>query len=168
MLNGLSPVLIYQYKPIDTSFSIFGIDVPSIGLPIPIYLDEKLTGIIGDGANSSISIETSTVNGQTYQRQISSDVGIKLRCRNSNVVGQTIIAILEQAFKYSTTGSYSISLFYDSCFILDGVLKNFYSRPIDNTDMREIGITISKRYHLVDNILVVDKVDNIIPVGSGT
>lgn len=166
MLNGLAPVLIYQYKPIDTSFSLFGIDVPSVGLPIPIYIDERLTGIMGDGANSRISIETSTVNGTTYQRQVSSDVSVKLRCRNDNVVGQTLIAILGEAFKYSTTGNYSISLFYDSSFILDAVLKDFYSRPIDNTDMREIGITLSKRYSLVDNVLVLQKVPNAIPLGG--
>lgn len=166
MLNGLSPVIIYQYKPVDTSFSLFGFDVPSVGVPIPIYLDEKLTGIMGEGASNKISIETSTVNGTTYQRQVSSDVSIKLRCRNNNVVGQTLLAILGEAFKYSTTGSYGISLFYDSSFILDAVLKDFYSNPVNGTDMREIGITLSKRYSLVDNVLVLQKVANAIPLGA--
>lgn len=166
MLNGLAPVIIYQYKPIDTSFSLFGFNIPSVGLPIPIYLDEKITGIMGEGANSQINIETTTINGTTYQRQVSSDVSVKLRCRNNNVIGQTLITILGEAFKYSSTGNYSISLFYDSSFILDGVLKSFYSRPVENTDLREIGITISKRYSLVDNVLVLTKTANAIPIGG--
>lgn len=166
MLEGLAPVIIYSYKPIDTSFSIFGFEVPSVGLPIPIYLDEKLTGIMGEGASCKISIETSTINNQTYTRQVGNDVSIKLRCRNNNLVGQTLIAILEEAFKYTSADKYSITLFYDSTFILDAYLKDFYSRPIDNTDMREIGITLSKKYKNTAMIYEVEPVENIIPMGG--
>ena len=166
MLEGLAPVIIYSYKPIDTSFSIFGFKVPSVGLPIPIYLDEKLTGIMGEGASCKISIETSTINNQTYTRQVGNDVSIKLRCRNNNLVGQTLIAILEEAFKYTSADKYSITLFYDSTFILDAYLKDFYSRPIDNTDMREIGITLCKKYKNTAMIYEVEPVENIIPMGG--
>ena len=166
MLNGASPVLIYQYKPIDTSFSIFGYEVPSIGIPIPIYLDEKITGIMGEGASNKISIETSTINNQTYTRPVSNDVSLKLRCRNNNLVGQTLIAIFGEAFKHTSADKYSISLFYDSTFILDAYLKDFYSRPIDNTDMREIGITLAKKYKNNAMIYEVDPVKNIIPLGG--
>lgn len=164
MLNGLAPVLIYQYQPIDTSFSIFGFKVPSVGVPIPIYLDEKLTGIMGEGASNKISIETATINNQTYTRQVSNDVNIKLRCRNNNLVGQTLLGILGEAFKQTSEDKYSISLFYDSTFIIDAYLKDFYSRPIDNTDMREIGITLAKKYKNKTPIFEVDIVENIIPV----
>lgn len=166
MLNGLAPVLVYTYKPVDTSFSIFGYEVPSIGLPVPIYLDERITGIMGEGASNKISIETSTINNQTYTRQVSNDVSLKLRCRNNNLVGQTIVSILGEAFKHVNKDNYSISLFYDSTFIIDAVLKDFYSRPIENTDMREIGITLSKKYKNVTPIFEVDVVANIIPLGD--
>ena len=166
MLNGLAPVLVYTYKPVDTSFSIFGYEVPSIGLPVPIYLDERITGIMGEGASNKISIETSTINNQTYTRQVSNDVSLKLRCRNNNLVGQTLIAILGEAFKHTSADKYSISLFYDSTFMLDAYLKDFYSRPIDNTDMREIGITLSKKYKNSAMIYEVDPVKNIIPLGD--
>ena len=166
MLNGLSPVLIYQYKLIDTSFSIFGYEVPSIGIPIPIYLDEKITGIMGEGASSKINIETATINNQTYTRQVSNDVSLKLRCRNNNLIGQTLIAIFGEAFKHTSADKYSISLFYDSTFIIDAYLKDFYSRPIDNTDMREIGITLSKKYKNKAMIYEVEPVKNIIPLGG--
>ena len=164
MLNGIAPVLIYQYQPIDTSFSIFGFEVPSIGIPIPIYLDDKVTGIMGEGASNKISIETGTFNYHTYTRQVSNDVNIKLRCRNNNLVGQTLLAILGEAFKQTSEDKYSISLFYDSTFIIDAYLKDFYSRPIDNTDMREIGITLAKKYKNKTPIFEVDIVKNIIPV----
>lgn len=166
MLNGLAPVLVYTYKLVDTSFSVLGYEVPSIGLPIPIYLDEKITGIMGEGASNKISIETATINNQTYTRQVGNDVSVKLRCRNNNLVGQTLIAILSEAFKYTSADKYSISLYYDSTFILDAYLKDFYSRPIDNTDMREIGITLSKKYKNTAMIYEVEPVENIIPLGD--
>lgn len=166
MLSGLAPVLVYSYKPVDTSFSLFGYQVPSVGLPIPIYLDERLTGIMGEGASNRIMVETATTNGQTYQKQVGNEVSVKLRCRNNNLVGQTIIAILGEAFKHVDKDDYSISLFYDSTFIIDAVLKDFYSRPVDNTDMREIGITLAKKYKNVTPIFEVEEYENIIPLGD--
>ena len=121
---------------------------------------------MGEGASNKISIETSTINNQTYTRQVSNDVSLKLRCRNNNLVGQTLVAILGEAFKHTSADKYSISLFYDSTFILDAYLKDFYSRPIDNTDMREIGITLSKKYKNSAMIYEVDPVENIIPLGD--
>lgn len=165
MLNGTSPVLVYTYTPIDTSFTLFGFNVPSIGIPIPIYLDERLTGIMGEGASSQITVETATINNQTYQKQIGNEVTIKLRCRNNNLVGQTLIAILGEAFKHIPEGDYHISVFYDSIFMIGALLKSFYSRPIENTDLREIGITLSKKYQQTFAPIEVSKVANAIPLG---
>src|SRR4051812_34876723 len=66
MLNGIAPIIIFTFPPmigIDLSKFLKGIPLigdalGNIGLPIPIYLDEGLTGIFVDSESKSIDIDT--------------------------------------------------------------------------------------------------------------
>ena len=138
MLNGIAPVIIFVFKK-----EIFGFKVPF--MPIPLYLDERLTGIIADEHSRHLSVEVEQVGNESYERTTSSDVQISFIAKKSNVGVTAALALFEQVMKYVNKQDYSIILYYDDVFMLDASLKDFETEIIPNSDTRQIRLTLSNR-----------------------
>lgn len=138
MLNGIAPVIIFVFKK-----EILGFKIPFNA--IPLYLDERLTGIIADEHSRHLSVEVEQVGNESYERTTASDVQISFIAKKSNVGVMAALALFEQVMKYVNKQDYSIILYYDDVFMLDASLKDFETEIIPNSDTRQIRLTLSNR-----------------------
>lgn len=138
MLNGIAPVIIFVFKK-----EILGFKIPFN--MIPLYLDERLTGIIADEHSRHLSVEVEQVGNDVYERTTSSDVQISFIAKKSNVGVTAALALFEQVMKYVNKQDYSIILYYDDVFMMDASLKDFETEIIPNSDTRQIRLTLSNR-----------------------
>ena len=138
MLNGVAPVIVFVFKK-----EIAGIKIPF--LPIPVYLDERLTGILADEHSRHMSVEVDPVGEESYEKTTSSDVQISFIAKKSNVAVTAALALFEMVMKYVNKQDYSIILYYDDVFMLDAALKDFETEIETGTDKRLIRITLSNR-----------------------
>lgn len=155
MLGGTSAVMVFNFATISSRSllskigididedSIFNADIPLFS--IPVYLDEKLTGILIDDHEQSINIEYENDGLNNYERQISSDVKITLISRKDNIAMQAFIALFEKILKYVNEKAYKIYLFYDDVFLTNAGLKDFSVTTRNNTDTRIVNFTLTNR-----------------------
>lgn len=150
MLGGTAPVLVFNWTEVEIlgfkikNPSLFGIDIPLVS--IPIYLDEKLTGIIVDDHERTINIEFETDGlGGNYEREISSDVKVTLKAQKDNIAFQGFLALFEQILKRIPAQSYKIYFYYDDVFMTNASLKDFAVSTMENTDTRVVTFTLTNR-----------------------
>lgn len=155
MLGGTAPVMLFNFASISSRSileklgidigvdSLFDFDIPLVS--IPVYLDEKLTGIIVDDHERSINIEFETDGQNNYEREISSDVKLTLLARKDNVAFQGFLALFELILKRIPEKSYKIYLYYDDVFMTNASLKDFNVSTRNNTDTRVVTFTLTNR-----------------------
>lgn len=155
MLGGTAPVMVFNFATISTQDllkkvgigidddSIFNIDIPLFS--IPVYLDEKLTGIIVDDHERSINIEYETDGMNNYEREISSDVKIIIKSQKDNRAFQAFLALFEQILKRVDPKLYKIYFYYDDIFLTNAGLKDFSVSTVQNTDTRMVTFTLTNR-----------------------
>ena len=93
MLNGIAPVIVFVFKK-----EIAGFKIPF--LPIPVYLDERLTGILADEHSRHMSVEVDPVGEESYEKTTSSDVQISFIAKKNNVAVTAALALFEMVMKY--------------------------------------------------------------------
>lgn len=155
MLGGTAPVLVFNFASISSASilnklgfnigedSIFNLDIPIVS--IPIYLDEKLTGILLDDHERSINIEFEQDENHNYERVISSDVKVTLVAQKDNVAFQGFLALFEQILKRVNYQAYKIYFYYDDVFMTNASLKDFAVTTRENTDTRVVTFTLTNR-----------------------
>lgn len=156
MLGGTAPVLVFNFASISSASilnklgfnigedSIFNFDIPLVS--VPVYLDEKLTGIIVDDHERTINIEFETDGlGGNYEREISSDVKVSLISRKDNIAFQGFLALFEQILKRIPSQSYKIYFYYNDVFMTNASLKDFSVTTRENTDTRVVTFTLTNR-----------------------
>jgi len=155
MLGGTAPVLVFNFASISSASilnkvgfnigedSIFNFDIPLVS--IPVYLDEKLTGIILDDHERSINIEFEQDENHNYERVISSDVKVILKAQKDNVAFQGFLALFEQILKRVNYQAYKIYFYYDDVFMTNASLKDFAVTTVENTDTRVVTFTLTNR-----------------------
>ncbi len=156
MLGGTAPVLVFNFASISSASvlnklgfnigedSIFNFDVPIVS--VPVYLDEKLTGIIVDDHERNINIEFETDGmGGNYEREISSDVRVTLIAQKDNIAFQGFLALFEQILKRVPEQSYKLYFYYDNVFLTNASLKDFSETTRENTDTRVVSFTLTNR-----------------------
>lgn len=161
MLNGVAPVLIFNFiKKRDNSVGKFFSGIPLIGedlagaltggLPIPIYLDENLTGIAVKSETKTIAVENevkSRVDGKkpkVFQKALDSVVTINMEARRDNIILAALIALNDQIFQKVTSQEYSISYLNGPTLIFNGLFHGFTQMAGDGTDLLHITLSISK------------------------
>jgi len=164
-LGGLSPLIIFTfYKEINTP-SFLGISSVKIPLiPIPLYLDERITEIQLDDYDRDISIDVLRDGVSAFERVSGDVVNLKFVMQKNNVVLTALTALIDiviQSFDEGVTSvfdnrNYKLTIFYDNIFILDASLERFSTRLREGTDLREVNFTFSKRSK-----------KNTAPTGSG-
>lgn len=139
MLNGIAPILIFQFYKLgqENQASIASIPIVSqiysrIGFaPIPLYLDERLTGIYIDTENKSIDVETSVetdAGGGTpivNQKGLNSVVTINMLA-NRDSIGVTLLAAMADIiFEKVTSKEYAVSYLNGAVTVFNGLLHQF-------------------------------------------
>lgn len=182
MINGLAPVLVFTFPLTETDAlfkSLSGVPLLSdsllkgIGIPIPIYLDERLTGIYIDSESKNVDIQTTveaTKEGETpdiSQRGIDSTVTINMKASRSSVMLTAIVALIDMAFQRVVSKSYTVSYFNGSTTIIGGLLHGFSTSTDSDNDLVMISLQISKSNMKIVNPLPVasfSKSTGIIPL----
>lgn len=114
-------------------------------IPIPIYLDESFTQIACDEADQTIDFNNRTVGGLTFETIIGSDVVLSLKASKDNTVLSMIMSVIKKISEVLSQQMYSITLYYDSIFILNGMLKSITQSTINNSNIKLIRLTLSDR-----------------------
>lgn len=149
MLGGTAPVMVFNFSSLNIfgyeikNPTLFGFEIPLIS--IPIYLDEKLTGILVEDHERSINVEFETDGLNNYEREISSDVKLTLVAQKDNTALQAFLAYFEQILKRVNNASYKIYFYYDDIFMTNASLKDFSVSTRQNTDTRVVNITLTNR-----------------------
>jgi hypothetical protein len=159
MLNGIAPIIIFQFskKVSDAAaesvskIPIVSSIVNTIGLPpIPLYLDEKLTGIIIDSEDKNIDIETSQdtlSDGDSpliSQKAIESSVKINMRASKDSI-GLTILsAVADMILPKVTSQEYSISYLNGATTMFNAKLKSFQVNSSSENTLLNITLELIK------------------------
>ncbi len=160
MLNGLAPLLVIVIKqnPPETAF---GPPVPEglldlIGIPIPIYLSEKLTGIYVDMETRSIDmttkVEASTSKNlltqqveppQITQQILDTQVTINLLASRDSILLMALLAIMEFIIPRAVSREYAIHYLNGPTAIFGGLLHRFATTVDPNTDLIRMELILS-------------------------
>lgn len=162
MLNGIDPIIIFQFSqltpdalktltlnptlkiPIISSMTQ-KVDLP----PIPIYLKESLTGLYIDSESKTIDIETSTdtvaagLPLKRTQKGINSTVKIEM-VGSSDSIGLTLVnALADLIIDKVTAQTYSISYFHGGIFVFNGLLHSYACTQQANNTLFNISMELS-------------------------
>lgn len=159
-LDGIEPVIIFKYY---RDYKKDGItlqqwqkmtewkrDLQYPPIPIPIYLGgllggEQLTGIALDDADQTIDFGQTSVGGLYFQRNMGNDVTITFRARRDNPIMIMLLAVISQVISLIPDQRYGITLYYDSIFVLNGMIKSIQQQTINNTNVKLVQLVISER-----------------------
>lgn len=119
-------------------------------LPIPLYLGgllggEQTTGIALDDADQSIDFGQHPIGGLYFQRNIANTVTMTFRARRDNPIMIALLAVVTQLIGLIENQHYSITLYYDSAFILNGAIKSISQQTINNTNIKLVQMIIAER-----------------------
>ncbi len=158
MLNGIDPIIIFQYKKLVTDSTDPVSKIPIVSKkktyvdapPIPLYLSEKLTGILIDEESKNLDIETHTntlSNGESpifTQKGIGSIISIQMTASRGSVGLTLLSAMSDLILSKVTSGEYSITYLHGAITIFSGLLHSLQISQSSNTDKYDITIEISR------------------------
>lgn len=157
MLNGLDPIIIFNLKkrpPVTDQASSIPI-LPTVDdlitLPsIPVYLSERLTGVLIENEEKSLEVQTDTNSasdggaGQNHQRAISSTITITLVAKKTSIGSAILAALADLIFPLVTSKEYSITYLHGAVTIFNGLLNSFSINQDPNNDLYRITISLIK------------------------
>lgn len=159
MLNGVAPLLIFNFQPVSLTAAVnalAGIPVIGstlssfVGIPVPLYLDEQLTGIYVESETKAIDIDTNVQarsDGKppsVDQRGLNNLVTVNMVANRNSVVLAVLIALNDQVFSKVVSKNYSINYFNGITAIFGGLLHGFSTTTGNNDDLIRITMQISK------------------------
>lgn len=160
-LNGTAPLLVitFKNKGILDFFgpnSLAGSLVSAIGVPIPIYLDERSTGIYVQSETRGIDVTTrvepvTTKNPLTLeveppivsQTATDSQLTVEMVAKKDSIMLVAIIALMEQIVDRLVSQEYSIHYFNGPTAIFGGLLHRFATSANANEDIIHLELVIS-------------------------
>ena len=182
--DDCDPLIIFKIVPTtankDTFAEAAGIPVVADivkfakGIPIPIYLNEKLSGIIVDSIGNSTDIDT-TVEGfnkatalDVQQRVIDSTITINMTCNNKDsLVLSAILAFMDIILRKAVARAYTISFVNGSTIVLDGLLKSFTTNQTADSELTTMSLVINKVNNKPDPVLpTVDPIKGAAPISN--
>jgi hypothetical protein len=158
MLNGIAPILIFNF-PVDIKGPTFnalagipfiGESLAGVGVPIPLYLDEQLTGLFVDNESKSTDLEIEVTAKATNeppdvkQQAIDSVVNINLFAKKDSLLLSVILALNDIVFTRAASMSYSVSYLNGSTVIFGGLIKSLTTNSGIDDDLIRMTLTISK------------------------
>lgn len=160
MLNGIAPIIIFTFKrnaPSTTpSAAEFGPQLPvseetlSIPLiPIPIYLDEKLTGILINSENKNIDVNTEVrtkpdgSDPEITQQGVNSSITIEATAKTESIGISILAAMADIIFDKVTSKEYSITYIHGAITVFGGLLDEFSITQNSENDLYSIHLKLS-------------------------
>ncbi len=180
MLNGVQPIIIFEFKKTVTLTNEEFQNLPIAQLdsfvangqislpPIPIYLDERITGLAIDSETKSIDIETETQTlkdgneAQVKQKGINSVVTINLIGTKDSLGLTLLVALMDLVFQKVTAQEYTITYLNGATTVFRGLLHSFSFDSDSDTTKLPIQIQLSR-----SNLKAVTPPSNI-PVVSAS
>lgn len=161
MLNGADPLLIFHFY--NKGVTDFLADLPFgdtisdlVGVPIPIYLSERLTGIYVDTETRGIDVVTKvdaitekdpltleTLPPEVTQTALDATVSVSMFANRNSVVLTAITALAETILSKLVTQEYGISYINGATVIFNGYLHRFQTSINRNDDLVRIDLTLS-------------------------
>lgn len=161
MLNGLDPLLVIVLKQ-KGILDFFGPQsaiaslVPDVGVPIPIYLSERLTGIYVENESRSIDLIT-TVEPTTNmdarsvgerevkvtQTAADSHVTVNLLASRDSILLTALIALMDLLLKRAVSAEYELHYLSGPTAIFGALLHRFATSVSRNDDLVRIEMTLS-------------------------
>jgi hypothetical protein len=180
MLNGVDPVILFNFKIIPPSIQDTISKIPlvadivaAIDLPIvPHYLNEKLTGIYIDSEAKSVEVQTDSdtlSNGNEpdfNQRGIQSTVRINMKAHRDSIGAMLFAAMADLIFPKVTSKQYSITYLHGAVTVFGGLLHSFSMEVEANTTLYNITLELIKPSNAIakTTIPVVGKVTGATPL----
>lgn len=158
MLNGLDPIIIFQFSKLVPSLSETVAKIPLVSNiptlieqpPIPIYLSESLTGLFIDAESKNVDINTTTEtktdgsDPDVNQKGISSNITIDLIGKKDSLGLSLISAMIDLVFEKVTSQEYAITYLHGPITIFRGVLQSFQVNQNASNELLSIRIELSK------------------------
>lgn len=161
MLNGIAPIIVF-HLPFDPAGDIYksiqGIPnrtvsdiISQVGIPIPIYLSEGLTGIYVDNESKAIDVDTDVKQSQdpdvpdkVIQKGTNSLVSINMLARKDSIILGVLLALSDLVFQRVSKGNYGISYFNGPTALFNGKLHGFSSTVGNDDNLFRVVLQIQK------------------------
>lgn len=153
MLNGIAPIIIFTIPPTPKlAQTLSGIpvvgDLVAQGVPIPIYLDEKLTGVYVSSEEKSIDIDNDVIaknagGAEVYQNPLDNMVTVNLFAKKDSTALVVLLAMCDLVFAKLKYG-YTITYLNGPVIIFGGLLKTFSTHTSTEDDLIRIVLQLSK------------------------
>lgn len=158
MLNGVAPILIFSFKPELTAnlfkgvagLPVLGDVLPNIGIPIPIYLDENLTGIYVDSESKAIDIDTNVqarYDGKppsVDQRGLNNLITVNMFANRESVMLAVLLALNDMVFQRVVQASYNVSYINGITTVFNALLHGFSTQEGSDDNLVRIVLQLSK------------------------
>lgn len=158
MLNGIAPIIIFNFKKLAPSLLQDINSIPLLAennvsiplIPIPIYLDENLTGIYIDSESKNIDIETkpetlpSGEKPTATQRGLNSVINVGMIASTDSVGLSVLMAMSDLIFQKVTSQEYSITYLHRAVTVFGGLLESFSVQQNREDNLYNISMSISK------------------------
>ena len=158
MLNGLDPIIIFQFSVATPQISEQLAKIPLVSdiptlieqPPIPIYLSEQITGLFIDAESKSIDASTqmeTKTDGQDLtvnQKGIASVLSIDI-VGNKNSLGLSLLsAMAELILEKMSSKEYYITYLHGATTLFRGLLHSFSVNQVADDDLLRIKIELSR------------------------
>lgn len=174
MLNGIAPVLIFSFPIVPPDFSkpipglpgVSGFPELPKGIPIPLYLDEKLSGVISISEEKNVDMDTQpyqTADSKNYvkQRAVNNTVTINFVASRNSIVLSVLLAFTDLLFQRAVNGAYSVSYFNGSTLIFNGLVHSFTDQTGNDDDLRRLTLVLVKTLQQTISLPTIGSVPNI-------
>ncbi len=160
MLNGIDPILIFNFSKVSKktanviadvkkSSSLVADIVTFTDLPaIPLYLSQRLTGLMIDSEDKSIEVETDTETLElgkaplNTQRGLNNTVKIQLSAVKDSIGLTLLTALSDVVFPLVTSKEYSITYLHGAVTVFAGLLHSFNINQNSNNELYTITIEL--------------------------
>ena len=161
MLNGLDPIIIFQFKKLNPFLAPTLAKIPLVSEvkelielpPIPIYFSLRAQSAIGlyiDSESKNVDIQTITdtmTDGSSPavdQKAIANTVTINLFGKKGSVQLALITAMIDQVFDRLTSKEYAISYLNGAITIFGGLLHSYSVDQNPTNDLVLIKLELTK------------------------
>lgn len=185
MLGGIDPVIVFHFNIKKFSPTLNSLEkIPQLqeviranaAVPIPIYLSQRLTGIVITEESVSIDVETNSqekadgTNPDVKQRGVGNLVTIGMSASGRSVGLKIFLALIDQCMRLLAQQTYSISYFNGDTLILNGLIHGFQKTTATDTDRIDMSLVLSKSNlggTRQDTLDILNKVRGITPLTTG-
>lgn len=160
ILSSVAPILIFSI-PFDADSldpvynALSGLPITqglasAVGIPIPIYLDEQLTGIYVNSENKNVDIATEGLDKQNStkptmkQTSVSNTVSVNMVGKKDSIFLAALLALVDLAYPALAKAKYRVSYLNGSTVVLGGLIQGISAQSREDNDLVDISLVIHK------------------------